>query len=234
MMYVDPSKVEMALRYAGLAGSPTAVLLTEDVEVFLRALRADATARGLSRYKAVLANQPGSLPWSAFSRPALPIPGSDGLPELSGPAVVELLAGQVDPEDEGLSDFRLPKGNARAKAILNALYSFDEDFLLSMSSPAGWRLQAADEPGELGVDRTGEDMGPEPGPKVEPDAGEDPSPTGDEQPPASEEPPPASEEPAPASEPAPRVTPSKSRQAVAVAGVAAGFVVLGIAAWRLG
>ena len=92
MPYVDPSRVQLALRYAELAERSPAERepATEDLKVFLAALWADATAAARNRYAVAAARPSVPPPWAAVARPPNP-----GELIMRGPAVVELLLGQV-------------------------------------------------------------------------------------------------------------------------------------------
>ena len=220
-MYVDPSRVEMALRYAALAMRPAAEKSAKNVEVtlFIASVWADASPAARTKYKAALASQPGSLPWSALTKPAKVMAVQAGpkkmgaiTPTLRGPAVVLLLLGQADPEDEGVESYRLIAGDPRANAIIEALYEWDVPLLTRTATPAGWNLDGAAEPVDAGVD----DEGPEVDPGVDIDVDVD-----------------ADAEEVPGKE-VPATGPTRREKQLVVAGVAAGFALVGLAAWRLG
>ena len=142
MPYVDPSRVQLALRYAELAERSPAERepATEDLKVFLAALWADATAAARNRYVVAAARPSVPPPWAAVARPS-------NLGELSmrGPAVVELLLGHGDPDDEGVPGYRLVAGDPDAEVVLAALREWDTEELARVAEPAGWRLGAASE-----------------------------------------------------------------------------------------
>jgi len=220
-MYVDPSRVEMALRYAALAIRPPAERAAKNVEVtlFIASLWADATNAARTRYKAAAALQ-GSLPWSALTKPtpvaaAMQAGGKvgSGLPTLQGPAVALLLLGQKDPEDEGVEGYRLIMGEPRATAIIQALYAWDVPLLSRTADPSGWRLDAADEPAEQPTD----------------DAADDDAAEADDDVPEND---PEGAAKVPAVKPTSSL--SSRQQGLAAAGVAAGFTVVGLIAWRFG
>lgn len=102
-MYVDPSRVQMAIRFARIAAGSAVEreAATDDLRVFLDALWADATAEGRARYMTAAARVPGGLPWAAVMVPDGPGPRIGDDPVLSGPAVVELIVGQADPRRRG-------------------------------------------------------------------------------------------------------------------------------------
>ena len=215
-MYVDPSRVEMALRYAAIAVRPAAERTAKNVEVtlFLASLWADATPAARTRYQAAVAGHPGPLPWSALTKPAEVggvKAGQDKIlaPTLRGPAVVLLILGQEDPEDEGVDGYRLIAGEPRADAILAALYQWDVPLLTRTAAPSGWNLEGAEEPVDEGADDDGPQVDPEGGADVDVDA------------PAQDE-------------PATTTGPTRRKKQLVAAGVAAGFALLGVAAWRLG
>ena len=137
MPYVDPSRVQLALRYAELAERSPAERepATEDLKVFLAALWADATAAARNRYVVAAARPSVPPPWAAVTRPPNP-------EELSvrGPAVVELLLGHGDPDDEGVPGYRLVAGDPDAEVVLAALREWDTEELARVAEPAGWRL----------------------------------------------------------------------------------------------
>ena len=137
MPYVDPSRVQLALRYAELAERSPAERepATEDLKVFLAALWADATAAARNRYVVAAARPSVPPPWAAVTRPPNP-------EELSvrGPAVVELLLGHGDPDDEGVPGYRLVAGDPHAEVVLAALREWDTEELARVAEPAGWRL----------------------------------------------------------------------------------------------
>jgi hypothetical protein len=149
MAYVDPSRVQLALRFADLAERSPAERepSTGDLQIFLAGVWADATGGARTRYSAALARVGGALPWSAVRLPVEPGPGT---PALRGPAVVELLVGHEDPDDEGVPRFRLRAGDPRAEAVLAAMYAWDVDTLERAAAPAGWRLDT-DMSGNTGV-----------------------------------------------------------------------------------
>jgi hypothetical protein len=217
-MYVDPARVEIALRYAELAVLTPAERAKKNVEVtlFVASLWADATAAARMRYQAAVALHPTSLPWSALMKTppvaaAVQAGGKIGslTPTLMGPPVVHLLLGQTDPEDEGVEGYRLIAGEPRATAIIKALYAWDVPLLRRTADPSGWRLDAVAEPPAQPVDDGAED---------DPEGGAEDAPVDQ-----------------PADVPEPTAVSLTSRQkGVAVAGVAAGFALLGLAAWRLG
>ena len=158
-MYVDPSRVQMAIRFARIAAGSAVEreAATDDLRVFLDALWADATAEGRSRYMTAAARAPGGLPWAAVILPDGPGMAVGGMPALAGPAVVELIVGQADPDDEGVAGFRLSDGDSRATRLIEALYSWDLAPVERAASGGGWRLEAVEEPGELRVVRGGDD-----------------------------------------------------------------------------
>ena len=59
---------------------------------------------------------------------------------MRGPAVVELLLGHGDPDDEGVPGYRLVAGDPHAEVVLAALREWDTDELARVAEPAGWRL----------------------------------------------------------------------------------------------
>jgi len=223
-MYVDPSRVEMALHYAALALRPPAEKSAKNVEVtlFIASLWADATPAARTKYKATVATQAGALPWSALTKPTQVMavqagPGKIGAlaPTLRGPAVVLLILGQADPEDEGVDGFRLIAGEPRADAIIAALYEWDVPLLTRTATPAGWNLEGAVEPVDDGA---GADKGAD-APELDPVDGADVDVDVD----------------APADDETVTTTgPTRRQKQLVAAGVAAGFAVLGVAAWRLG
>lgn len=217
-MYVDPSRVEMALRYAALAMRPPAERAAQNVEVtlFIASLWAEATNTARTRYQAAVALQPGSLPWSALTKPppvaAFQAGGKIGslTPTVRGPAVALLLLGQVDPEDEGVESYRLIAGEPRATAIIKALQAWDVPLLSRTADPSGWNLDAAEEPEDQPTD---DGLADNAAPDDDPDGAAD---VPDEQPMATAS------------------SLSRRQQGLAAAGVAAGFAVVGFVAWRLG
>ena len=220
MPYVDPSRVQMALRYAELAERSPAERepATEDLRVFLATLWADATARARARYSAAAARSGGALPWAAMTSAnsqASPVQAEmslPGEPVLRGPAVVELLVGQEDPEDEGVPGYRLSIGEPRAEAITAALYGWRIDLLRRTAEPSGWRLEATEETEEVGDAR-----GAEPTEDLEPEVEEAP----EEVPEESE----AGDE---------VEAPEGSSEAWKVGALLGGFAALGFVAWRWG
>ena len=211
MPYVDPSRVQMALRFAELAGRPPAerAAATEDLKVFLAALWADATPAARTRYATAAGRDGGPLPWAAVMLPAAP----SQTDPLRGPAVVELLVGHADPDDEGVPGYRLVLGQPRADAVVDALYGWDTWVLRTAADPAGWRLGGGE---DTPTDATDEDVG---------DVGESPAPPADEPPEEAE----VVEE----------ATPVESLEEDGsgvwkVGAVAAGFALVGFAAWRWG
>jgi hypothetical protein len=217
-MYVDPSRVALALRYAELATRSAAERepATDDLRVFLAALWADATSAGRTRYSAALARAPGSIPWSAMQVPASPASALPGVPVLRGPAAVELLLGQEDPDDEGVPAYRLRAGNAEAEAVLAALYSWDTEALEMSAAPQGWRL-GADE-GDISEVSRSPQGAREPG-TPEPETPEQETP---EQSPSGQR----------EGRGAERAEPTGA--AWKLGAVAAGFLALGFAAWKWG
>jgi hypothetical protein len=135
------------------------------------------------------------------------------MPTLRGPAVVLLLLGQADPEDEGVEGYRLIVGEPRATAIVEALYAWDVPLLSRTADPSGWRLDAVEEPEDQPTDGAADDAADNAAPVDDPEGAAD---VPDQQPPTG------------ASELSPR------QQGLAAAGVAAGFGLLGLVAWRLG
>ena len=219
-MYVDPSRVEMALRYAALAVRSPDERTAKNVEVaiFIASLWADATNAARTRYTAAVERQPGSLPWSALTKPSLAAAAiKAGAPTLRGPAVVLLLLGQADPEDEGVEGYRLIAGEPRAAAIIQALFAWDVPLLSRTADPSGWRLDAAEEPEDQPA---GAENDPE-GTDVPSDVPSDVSSDVPTNVPDGEQPTTVSEL-------------SQRQQGLAVAGVAAAFAFVGIVAWRLG
>jgi hypothetical protein len=143
-------------------------------------------------------------------------PGKIGAltPTLRGPAVVLLILGQEDPEDEGVESYRLIAGDPRANAIIEALYEWDVPLLTRTATPAGWNLDGAAEPVDPVEPVDGDDEGPEVDPGVDVDVDVD-----------------AKEEPG---KEVPATGPTRREKQLVVAGVAAGFALVGLAAWRLG
>jgi hypothetical protein len=137
MPYVDPSRVQLALRYAELAErSPVEwEPATEDLKVFLAVLWADATSAARNRYAVAAARPSVPPPWAAVTRPVDP-----GELPMRGPAVVELLLGHADPDDEGVPGYRLVAGDPHAEVVLAALREWDTEELARVAEPAGWRL----------------------------------------------------------------------------------------------
>jgi len=219
-MYVDPSRVEMALRYETLATHSPARRAKDNVEVlvFLASLWADATNEARTHYKAALERQTGSLPWAAFTKPAAATgrqvsrEGGARPRIMRGPPIASLLLGQEDPEDEGVEGYRLIDGQPRATAIIDALYAWDVPLLTRMAKSSGWRLEEVDEPDE-GESRGEDEETPELAPEGPVNAPVDEP--GEEQAPTS-------------------TAPSRRQKGVVAAGVAAGFALVGLAAWRLG
>ena len=161
-MYVDPSRVQMAIRFARIAAGSAVERegAVDDLRVFLDALWADATAEGRSRYMTAAARAPGGLPWAAVILPDGPGMAVGGMPALAGPAVVELIVGQADPDDEGVAGYRLASGDPRAEAIVDALFGWDTPQIERTAASAGWRLEAVEELGEMRAVRGAEDVEP--------------------------------------------------------------------------
>jgi len=219
-MYVDPSRVQMALRFASLAqqASETRAAKNVDATLFIASVWADATPSARTQYKASVASVSGALPWAALTKPpnitASMQHGKFGLltPDVQGPPVLLLILGQKDPEDEGVDSYRLIAGDPRADIIVEALRRWDVPLLTRTASPAGWNLDAADQPVDVGADK---------GPKDAPGESPEPAPEPEAQPSS-----------------APEVDsgegPTRGQKQLAAAGIAAGFALLGFTAWRLG
>jgi len=212
----------MALRYAALALRPQAERAAKNVEValFVASLWSSATPSARTKYTAAVTSLDAALPWSAVTKPAqvaaLPAgPGKMGAltPILRGPPVVLLILGQADPEDEGVDGYRLIAGEPRAEAILGALYEWDVPLLTRTATASGWNLDGAEEP-------------------VVDDGAEEPVDDGAELPVDDEE---MQVDDAPeGDQPASPTGLTQRQKGFAAAGVAAGFGLLGFAAWRLG
>ena len=218
MAYVDPSRVQFALRFAELATRSPAERepATDDLRVFLAALWADATGAGRTRYSAAMGRVPGAAPWSAMVVPMSPPPALPGEAVRRGPAVVELLLGQEDPDDEGVPGYRLRAGDAKAEQVLSALYGWDTEVLSDAAASSGWRLQEDESGNVAGVSRSPQQE-PAEEPAADADAGE-----GEALPP----PPQDTESDAPGVE--------SSGSVWKYGAVAAGFAALGFVAWKWG
>lgn len=214
-MYVDPSRIQMALRFASLAELPAETRAAHNVDAadFVAAAWADATPVARTRYKAALATMPMPPLWAALTKPPALAAAMQGgklgavTPTLRGPAVVLLILGQKDPEDEGVANYRLIAGDRRAEMIVEALYRWDVPLLTRTATPSGWNLAAADQP----VD----DKEPTEAPDVDAEPEPEPESLGDSVPGSSG-------------------GLSRTQKQLAAAGIAAGFAALGLAAWRLG
>ncbi len=219
-MYIDPSRVQMALRFASIAQqtAETRAAKNVDATLFIASVWTDATPSARTQYKATVASAPGALPWAALTKPpkvaAAIQQGKIGveMPEVQGPPIILLLLGQKDPEDEGVDSYRLVAGDPRADIIVEALRRWDTPLLSRTASPAGWNLEAADQPVDVGADK---------GPKDAPGVSPEPEPAPEAQP--------SSESEAEAKE-----GPTRGQKQLAAAGIAAGFALLGFTAWRLG
>ncbi len=152
-MYIDPSRLPILARFVEVARSgstPELAALRGDARVLLENLWAEAGAEARARYTTAIAAAPGEAPWSAFMLPEVPTPTR------GGPAAVELVLGQVDPEDEGVAAFRLVDTDPRVQAIVAGIRAWDTAMIERVVAPSAWRLEGvAPASSGIGVARPG-------------------------------------------------------------------------------
>lgn len=155
-MYVDPSRVQMLARYAARVaeGSPEELAgLEGEVRLFIEAAWAEASAEARARFMDAVRRVGPPMPWAAVTVPhfveAPAATGPQGRPTLRGPAALELLVGQADPEDEGVPGYRVDVQSAAGRRAFEALMSWEARTIEAIAAPAGWRLEAIE--GAAGV-----------------------------------------------------------------------------------
>jgi len=129
-MYIDPSRVDMLARYsARLAAATPEQLgaLEGEVRLFIEALWTEASAEARSRFLDAVRRVGPPMPWSAL-RVA---PGG-------APAALELILGQVDPDDEGVPSYRIDPKSEQGERALEALAAWDTQKLAALAAPGGW------------------------------------------------------------------------------------------------
>ncbi len=164
-MYIDPSRLPILRRFVEVAqaGSPAELAaLRGDARAFIDNLWADAGPEARARYTAAIAVAPGEMPWPAFALPEKPTPTR------AGPAAVELVLGQVDPDDEGTPGFRLADTDPRVQAIVAGIRGWDIAMIERVATTSAWLLDGvAPVSAGIGVARpgvpgSGPNLGPAP------------------------------------------------------------------------
>ncbi len=167
-MYVDPSRVQILARYAARVaeGSPEELAgLEGEVRLFIEAAWAEASSEARARFMDAVRRVGPPMPWAAVTVPhfveAPAATDPQGRPTLRGPAVLELLVGQADPEDEGVPGYRVEVQSAAGRRAFEALMGWDARAIEAIAAPAGWRLEAMDAAG-IEADRGDSVPGEEP------------------------------------------------------------------------
>ena len=150
-MYVDPSRVEMLVAYSRLASGGSEAERGEreaEVRLFIESIWADASAEGRSRFMDAVRGSALSMPWAAVVEPASAAEGPtldpEGRPFLRGPAALELIVGQADPDDEGVATYRIDATTEAGKRAFEALMRWDLVVVSAIAASAGWHLDRID------------------------------------------------------------------------------------------
>ncbi|MBK8266533.1 MAG: hypothetical protein IPK80_35060 [Nannocystis sp.] len=101
--------------------------LEGEVRLFIEALWTEASAEARSRFLDAVRRVGPPMPWSAL-RVA---PGG-------APAALELILGQVDPDDEGVPGYRIDPKSEQGERALEALAAWDTQKLTALATPGGW------------------------------------------------------------------------------------------------
>ncbi|MBK8259969.1 MAG: hypothetical protein IPK80_01365 [Nannocystis sp.] len=155
-MYIDPSRVDMLARYSARLAAATPEQLSAlegEVRLFIATLWTEATPEARSRFLDAVRRVGPPMPWSAVvARPGGP------------PAAVELILGQVDPDDEGVPSYRLDPKSEQGERALEALAAWDPQTTLQALGATGGSNQpqdpATDPVGEPAPNTTALDTAP--------------------------------------------------------------------------
>ncbi|MCA9634921.1 MAG: hypothetical protein KC420_02695 [Myxococcales bacterium] len=137
--------MEMLVAYSRLASGGSEAERGEreaEVRLFVESIWADASAEGRSRFMDAVRGSALSMPWAAV------VESASGAQEPTvdprGPAALELIVGQADPDDEGVATYRIDATTEAGKRAFEALMRWDLVVVSAIAASAGWHLDRID------------------------------------------------------------------------------------------